>query len=143
MKSTEEPVDSIAIVDPCYDDYDPLLASFDAQQWRIELYATGEEALRMSSAGATGLWFVNVRLPDMTGTALLKLIRRRQPWISIMLVSDRYSQTDELAARTAGATAYLCKPVTAQWIGYFRRTRRVCGTASGYRTRAAPTLSPP
>jgi DNA-binding response OmpR family regulator len=143
MKATENLIDKVAIVDPCFDDYEPLLTSFEAEAWRAELCATGEEALRFAGAGAPPLWFVNVQLPDMAGATLLKLIRRRQRWISIVLVGDTYSQADELAARTAGATAYLCKPVTANWIQCFRTRSRVCGAMRKHRTLNALAMRPP
>jgi DNA-binding response OmpR family regulator len=59
---------------------------------------------------------VNVKLPDMTGVALLKLMRRRLPRSTVFLVGDAYSAEDELAARAAGATAYVCKPPSAAWL---------------------------
>ena len=59
---------------------------------------------------------MNVHLPDMTGMNFLSLVRRRLRRCSVFLVGDVYSAEDELAARLAGATAYVCKPVSPAWL---------------------------
>jgi DNA-binding response OmpR family regulator len=134
MNLTAQQVDDLIVVDANSNDYDRLVDELGLVDVRIHLYASGEDALRATSAGASAIWMVNIRLPDMSGICFLKLIRRRVRQCSVFLVGDAYSATDELAARLAGATAYLCKPASAAWIEGCRARGRSPAI------RAGPTL---
>lgn len=82
----------------------------------------GHEALQLISLRPPRLWVVNMSLPDMTGIELLRLIKAKRPTTPFYLVSDSYSADDELAARAAGASGYLSKPVTLTWLELCRAT---------------------
>ncbi|HEX6961043.1 MAG TPA: response regulator [Lacipirellula sp.] len=99
------------MVDLNVDDYQPLLASTP-----LRLFATGDAALRVYEPHVPSLWMINVQLPDMSGIGLLTLIRARRRREIIYLIGDEYRLEDELAARSAGATAYMCKPVCTGWL---------------------------
>jgi DNA-binding response OmpR family regulator len=116
MNATERRADDLIVVDENLDDYGVLIAEQHAQDLRIKLFATGESALHAARPTSGALWLINVRLPDMTGIHLLGLVRRGLRRCSVFLVGDRYSPEDELAARLAGATAYVCKPASAAWL---------------------------
>ena len=119
MKRIKRRADDVVIVDAHLDDYDFLLTEHDGQDLHINLFRTGERALQSAVSSSTTLWLINVWLPDMTGIHLLGLVRRRLRRCSVFLVGDEYSTDDELAARLAGATAYLCKPASAAWLECF------------------------
>jgi DNA-binding response OmpR family regulator len=116
MNRIKRRADDIVIVDANLDDYDFLRSELADQVIQINLFRTGERALGAAVSSSTTLWLINVRLPDMTGIHLLGLVRRRLRRCSIFLVGDVYSAEDELSARLAGATAYLCKPASAAWL---------------------------
>jgi DNA-binding response OmpR family regulator len=116
MPAKPSQVEFVVVADKKLDDYGPLVVELSERGVRVGLFSTGEEALRASIGNAATLWVVNVTLPDMAGVALLKLVRRRLPRSTVFLVGDEYSADDELAARAAGATAYVCKPPSAAWL---------------------------
>lgn len=116
MPAKHSQVDYVVVADKKLDEYGPLVVELSERGVRVGLFSTGEEALRAASGNAATLWVVNVNLPDMTGVSLLKLVRRRLPRSTVFLVGDEYSAEDELAARAAGATAYVCKPPSAAWL---------------------------
>ena len=116
MKTDERRLDDLVVVDANLDDYAPLVSELALDDVRVNLFATGEAALRSRCDGASTLWVVNIRLPDMSGVGFLRLIRKRLRRSSIFLVGDEYSADDELAARKAGATAYVCKPPSVAWL---------------------------
>ncbi len=116
MNSTRRSIDRIAIVDPKLSDYQPLLAELEARIKSLQLFASGEHALRALDNSFAPLWIINVRLPDMPGIRLWELIRPRRRRASAFLISDVYCVDDELAARLGGATAYVCKPATPLWL---------------------------
>lgn len=106
----------IVVVDAQLDDYHTFIQESDCNCVLTQCYTAGEVALQNASATARTLWIVNTRIPDMTGIHFLQLIRRRLRRCSVFLVGDTYSADDEFAARLAGATAYVCKPVDFAWL---------------------------
>jgi DNA-binding response OmpR family regulator len=120
MPAKPSQVDYVVIADKKLDDYGPLVIELSERGVRVGLFSTGEDALRAANSNAATLWVVNVKLSDMTGVALLKLVRRRLPRSTVFLVGDEYSAEDELAARAAGATAYVCKPPSAAWLEVYQ-----------------------
>jgi len=140
MKSIEPRVDDVIVVDENFRDYDRLANELDLQAVRLSMFATGESALRVAGAYSSALWIVNVRLPDMSGISFLTLVRNRLERTSIFLVGDAYSAEDELAARAAGATAYVCKPANIDWLSGQRRRCRTPAIRAGpnVRTKHSP-----
>jgi DNA-binding response OmpR family regulator len=121
MSADQRRLDDLVVVDAKPEDYEPLKAALDGAAVVIHLFSTGEEALRAPQAQRASLWVVNVRLPDMSGIGLLKLIRRRWQRSAVVVVGDVYSADEELAARTAGATAYVCKPPSVTWLEAYQQ----------------------
>jgi DNA-binding response OmpR family regulator len=131
MNPTITRVDDLTVVDAAVDDYAALHADRRLHNLVIRHFTTGEEALAHLDAASTKLWLANMRLPDMTGVAFLELVRMRDRRRPILLVSDEYSADDELAARAAGASAYLCKPVNAAWLAMCRYAASRAATRKG------------
>jgi len=109
-------VSDLLIVDAQLHDYVELVRQLEWHDVKVDLFSTGEEALRANRVGQPSLWIINVRLPDMTGVGLLEHVRRRSRRSNIFLIGDVYLAEDELAARAAGATAYFCKPPSPAWL---------------------------
>jgi DNA-binding response OmpR family regulator len=124
VNKTKQCHDDLIVVDAISNDYDQLIHELASDRVHSTRFATGEDALRARTASASTVWIVNIRLPDMSGISFLRLLRRRTLHGHVFLVSDVYSVEDECVARSAGATAYLCKPVHSVWlIGCRRRCR--------------------
>lgn len=105
----------LLIVDARPEDYGALLRETEFSV-AAKLLPTGQSALAYLQHTPGGVWLVNIHLPDMPGLELLTLLRQRRPGASVSLVGDSYSTEDELAARSAGATAFLCKPAETSWL---------------------------
>jgi DNA-binding response OmpR family regulator len=116
MKSIQPWPSEVLVVDANLGDYDLVAGELKHDAVRLRLFSTGEDALRWAGTCASTLWVINIHLPDMSGISLLRHLRRRPLRFSVFLVSDVYALEDELAARAAGATAYLCKPASAAWL---------------------------
>jgi DNA-binding response OmpR family regulator len=116
MNSNECRVDDLVVVDASIEDYESLLNDEEFQDLAHRHFATGEAALRGVDPSQATLWMVNMRLPDMDGVGFLGLVRNRARRCPVFLVSDAYSLAEEIAARAAGASAYLCKPVDSAWL---------------------------
>lgn len=131
MNITEQCLNDVIVVDAISGDYEQLIQELGGDCVRSAWYATGEDALRAASASASTVWIVNIRLPDMSGISFLRHLRRRTLHGHVLLVSDVYSADDERIARSAGATAYLCKPVQAVWLVGCRRRCRSTAIRAG------------
>ena len=71
------------------------------------------------------LIFLDLKLPGLDGTALLRLIRERQSLadVPVVVFSDSDHPTDLAACRNLGATSYVRKPLDAE--EYIRVVREV------------------
>jgi len=72
-------------------------------------------ALRCRADTPPALWLINQELPEMSGTDLLELLGRRSR-CPVGIVTRDYDPQAEIAARTAGATFYLAKPVSDMFL---------------------------
>ncbi len=120
MNQTERRIDDLVVVDASIDDYAALFSDDDLQDLPSRHFTTGEEALQRFDPWLATLWMVNMRLPDMSGIGFLNLVRYRSRRCPVFLIGDDYSPEDEIAARAAGASAYLCKPVNPSWLHWCR-----------------------
>ncbi|MEH3147357.1 MAG: response regulator [Methylobacterium frigidaeris] len=74
----------------------------------------GIEALERVLAGPYDLLVVDVNMPRMDGLSFLRALRRREaPWraLPVLMTSTEAGAGDREAARAAGASFYLVKPV--------------------------------
>ncbi|MDP2880568.1 MAG: response regulator transcription factor [Azonexus sp.] len=70
---------------------------------------TGAEALALVRAGSWDLLLLDIGLPDINGIEVLKIIKREQPELPV-LVFSMYAEDDyAMAALEAGALGYLPK----------------------------------
>jgi DNA-binding NtrC family response regulator len=70
-------------------------------------YAAGHAAL---SEASPALLVSDVRLPDGDGLALVRAAGARQPRVPAIVISGYLSEASQMAARDAGAAAFLAKP---------------------------------
>ncbi len=114
-RATTEQIDML-VVDGDGSQYRPLVEAVDEAGLRLVHANDGHHALQIISARPARLWLSNLALPDMAGIELLRIVRAKRPTIPFYLFSDDYTVADEVAARAAGATGYLSKPVNHTWI---------------------------
>jgi DNA-binding response OmpR family regulator len=116
MTLTDRRIDDLVVVDASIDDYHALFMAEELHQLPVRHFMTGEEALQRFDPWLATLWMVNIRLPDMSGIGFLHLVRYRSRRCPVFLIGEDYLPDEEVAARSAGASAYLCKPVNASWL---------------------------
>ncbi|MEG1523417.1 MAG: response regulator transcription factor [Clostridia bacterium] len=77
--------------------------------YRVITAGTGEEALSLTASHVPDLILLDLGLPDMDGTAVLKQIRQ---WfkIPIVVVSARGHEREKVEALDLGADDYMVKP---------------------------------
>jgi DNA-binding response OmpR family regulator len=72
--------------------------------------ASGEEALRLSKAGAFDLAFIDLMMPGMGGLALLNEFRRLFPEMPVLILTAHATLESAIEAVRQGARDYLLKP---------------------------------
>ena len=78
----------------------------------VGVLGDGEDALRALRRRKPDLAIVDMAMPQMTGSELIKILRRDPELydVPILVLTARRSAEDEAIARQAGANGYLRKP---------------------------------
>ena len=79
---------------------------------RAEGFASGAEFLRSEIAERADCLVLDVRMPDMSGLEVQRLLSERGARIPILFITGRASEQEEQRACAAGAAAFLRKPVS-------------------------------
>ena len=80
----------------------------------VDLAATGSEAIQKTEKTAYNLALLDIRLPDMEGVELLKLMKENVPRTRKIMVTGYPSMQNAITALNKNADAYLVKPVNVE-----------------------------
>jgi DNA-binding response OmpR family regulator len=101
--------ESILIVDDDTSILKFMKAILERNQYYVETAETGEEALLKCGNNQFDIALLDIKLPDMEGTELLRRLRDRR-MIKIM-VTGFPSQRNAIEALNLGADSYIIKPI--------------------------------
>jgi DNA-binding NtrC family response regulator len=102
--------------------YDYLVARYSDQDYAIETAADGDAAMLAVLRARPDAVILDVVMPGMSGTEVLKLIRAADPTIPVVMLTG---QTDaRVAGETLrlGAIAYAPKPVNFRYLDHLLAT---------------------
>lgn len=86
-----------------------LRTSLQAHGYEVITAGNGEEAVLMVAEGAPDLVFLDLGLPDLDGTEVIRRVRAFSE-APVIVLSVREQQADKVAALDAGADDYVTKP---------------------------------
>ena len=86
-----------------------LRTSLEAHGYSVATVGTGDEGVVGAAEGAPDLVLLDLGLPDMDGTEVIRRIRAFSE-VPVIVLSVRESQSDKVAALDAGADDYVTKP---------------------------------
>ncbi|HZP90316.1 MAG TPA: response regulator transcription factor [Actinomycetota bacterium] len=86
-----------------------LRTSLEAHGYAVRTAANGEEALVAAAGQAPDLVFLDLGLPDLDGTEVIRRLRAFSD-VPVIVLSVRDQQADKVAALDAGADDYVTKP---------------------------------
>jgi DNA-binding response OmpR family regulator len=89
---------------------------FRRKGYQVDLATSGSEALQKAGNEIYNLAIVDIRLPDMNGTALVKPFKERNPQVSIIMVTGYASLETAVQALNNGAEAYIIKPLNVELV---------------------------
>lgn len=88
-----------------------MKAILEDEGYVVDLASTGEEAIQLTMKTTYNVALLDIRLPDMEGVELLKLMRDNVPRTRKIMVTGYPSMQNAIAALNKNADAYLLKPV--------------------------------
>jgi two-component system, OmpR family, alkaline phosphatase synthesis response regulator PhoP len=116
---------------------DGLRFNLEAEEYRVETFETGEEALARLAHGSAevALVLLDVMLPGMDGFAVVSEMRKRGIFTPVMMLTARGRSEDILTGFASGADDYLPKPfdleiLLARARGLLRRSAWLSKSAS-------------
>jgi len=80
----------------------------------VDLAATGKEAIQKTQEKTYNVALLDIRLPDMEGVELLKLLKDGIPRTRKIMVTGYPSIQNAISALNKNADAYLLKPVDVE-----------------------------
>jgi two-component system KDP operon response regulator KdpE len=86
-----------------------LRTSLEAHGWRVATVGTGGEGVVGAAEQAPDLVLLDLGLPDMDGTEVIRRVRAFSQ-VPIIVLSVREGQQDKVAALDAGADDFVTKP---------------------------------
>src|SRR5271167_1532027 len=104
------PRGSILVVDDEIEIREGLEALLTSESFQVTLAETGEAGLQKLEDQPFDLMLLDVSLPDRNGLELLREIRRRDPYLSIILITAFGSIDMARAAFKGGAQDFITKP---------------------------------
>ncbi len=91
-----------------------MKAILQDEGYQVDLAATGKEAIQKTQENAYNVALLDIRLPDMEGVELLKLLKDSVPRTRKIMVTGYPSMQNAIAALNKNADAYLLKPVDVE-----------------------------
>ncbi len=82
--------------------------------YTVDLAATGKEAIQKTQENAYNLALLDIRLPDIEGVELLKLLKDNVPRTRKIMVTGYPSKQNAITALNKNADEYLLKPVDVE-----------------------------
>jgi len=101
----------ILVVDDDESIRNTVKAILEDEGYIVDLAATGMEAIKRTEETAYNVALLDIRLPDMEGVELLKLMKDAVPRTRKIMVTGYPSMQNAVAALNKNADAYLIKPV--------------------------------
>ncbi len=86
-----------------------LRTSLEAHGYEVLAVGTGEEGVLAAAESAPDLMLLDLGLPDIDGTEVIRRIRAFSE-VPVIVLSVREAQRDKVAALDAGADDYVAKP---------------------------------
>ena len=86
-----------------------LRTSLEAHGYAVHTAGTGEEALVAAAEASPDLIFLDLGLPDLDGTEVIRRVRSFSE-VPVIVLSVRDRQADKVSALDAGADDYVAKP---------------------------------
>ena len=79
---------------------------------KVDLHTTGKSGLLAAEQGQYDLILLDMKLPDLDGMEILKVIGEKRPAPSVIVMTGYSTMSNAIQAMKMGAVDYLAKPFT-------------------------------
>lgn len=87
-----------------------ITVGLKAERFAVDSARDGKEGLQMATLNPYDLLIVDLMLPGLSGTELIRRVRRQNTDVPIVVLTARDALSDKLANFESGADDYLTKP---------------------------------
>lgn len=91
-----------------------MKAILEDEGYIVDLAASGNEAILKTEESTYNIALLDIRLPDMEGTKLLKLMKECVPRTRKVMVTGYPSMQNAITALNKNADGYLVKPINVE-----------------------------
>ena len=102
---------TILVVDDDENIRNTMKTILEDEGYEVDLASTGNEAIKRTEEAVYNIALLDIRLPDMEGAELLKLMKDGIPRTRKIMVTGYPSMQNAVTALNNNADAYLIKPV--------------------------------
>jgi len=102
---------AVLIVDDDAQHLELLAIKLSAENWRLVVAQSGEEALHRIMLEKPGLVILDILMPGMSGLETLKKIKDLDPGIPVVMVSAVWDGEEVKRCTEAGCSDYVTKPI--------------------------------
>ncbi len=106
----------ILVVDDDEDIRITIEAILKNEGYAVDVAGSGSEAIKKTESAAYNVVMIDIHLPDMEGTELLKRIKDGEPRIRKIILTGYPSMQNAVYAVNNSADAYLVKPVELDYL---------------------------
>jgi len=111
----------ILIVDDEFSVRHSLTAWFEDEGYTVGVASSGKEALAKLAENKWDIFFLDLKMPGMSGLELQKKIKETQPYGTIIIISAFASVESAVEAMQSGAYDYLSKPFDPDYLALMVR----------------------
>jgi DNA-binding response OmpR family regulator len=105
---------SILIVEDDSSVVEVLRRILETEGYEVDVAETGRNAVEKSTAKAYDLALLDLRLPDMNGSEVLRVMRSRTPRTAVIILSGYPEPPHPATSSDLRADGYLVKPVDVE-----------------------------
>ncbi len=100
----------VLIVEDQLDIARSLRANLELEGHTVAIVGTGEDGVSWCQSWLPDLVILDLMLPGMSGLEVLRTIRRRQPYVPVLILSARTAEIEKVEGFRLGADDYVTKP---------------------------------
>jgi DNA-binding response OmpR family regulator len=91
-----------------------MKAILESEGYVVDCAVTGKEAIKKTQETTYNLALIDIRLPDMEGVELLKLMKDAVPRTRKIIITSYPTMQNAVLALNSNADAYLVKPLNME-----------------------------
>jgi DNA-binding NtrC family response regulator len=107
--SNEKPI-KLLLVDDEEDFVKSLAERLSLRDFEVATASDGKEAIKAAKKGQFDLAILDLRMPGMEGTEVLKILKDKHKWLEVVMLTGHGSVDSAVEAGKLGAFGYLEKP---------------------------------